>query len=204
MSRDWSLWVLLSYDWLLWVLLWRDCSVLNLWDYWLVVTYPARGATSRTYSTPIICLVMEGGSNTIRSVLDCLTDQPPVPVVVCDGSGRAADLLAFTNKYTQDDGWVTLTALPLCQQLQLVLSVTLPCLSISIAVLHTWRFSSHPSRWTGLASFYLGSWSLHASSLTPSQQEKKEKGRQCRKRSGGKVHSTRGNWCRDFDARCPS
>ena len=49
---------------------------------------------------------MEGGSNTIRSVLDCLTDQPPVPVVVCDGSGRAADLLAFTHKYTQDDGSV--------------------------------------------------------------------------------------------------
>ena len=49
---------------------------------------------------------MEGGSNTIRSVLDCLTDQPPVPVVVCDGSGRAADLLAFTHKYTQEDGFV--------------------------------------------------------------------------------------------------
>ena len=66
----------------------------------------ARGTTSKHYSTPIICLVMEGGSNTIRSILDCLTDQPPVPVVVCDGSGRAADLLAFTHKYTQDDGSV--------------------------------------------------------------------------------------------------
>jgi len=49
---------------------------------------------------------MEGGSNTIRSVLDCLTDQPPIPVVVCDGSGRAADLLAFSHKYTQEDGFV--------------------------------------------------------------------------------------------------
>jgi len=53
---------------------------------------------------------MEGGSNTIRSILDCLTDQPPVPVVVCDGSGRAADLLAFTHKYTQDDGFVLVSA----------------------------------------------------------------------------------------------
>ena len=71
----------------------------------------ARTATSKNYSTPIICLVMEGGSNTIRSVLDCLTDVPPIPVVICDGSGRAADLLAFTHKCAQDDGLVRLLKL---------------------------------------------------------------------------------------------
>jgi hypothetical protein len=27
-------------------------------------------------------------------------------VVICDGSGRAADLLAFAHKYTLEDGWV--------------------------------------------------------------------------------------------------
>lgn len=59
--------------------------------------------------TPVVCLMMEGGTNTIRSVLDCLTDQQPVPVVVCDGSGRASDLLAFTHKYAQDDGYVVHT-----------------------------------------------------------------------------------------------
>ncbi|KAL5005502.1 hypothetical protein ScPMuIL_018958 [Solemya velum] len=53
---------------------------------------------------PVICVVLEGGANTIRSVLEYVTDAPPVPVVVCDGSGRAADLLAFTHKYTLDDG----------------------------------------------------------------------------------------------------
>ncbi|XP_064607878.1 transient receptor potential cation channel subfamily M member 3-like isoform X2 [Liolophura sinensis] len=53
---------------------------------------------------PVICVVLEGGTNTIRSVLDYVTDSPPVPVVVCDGSGRAADLLAFSHKYTNDDG----------------------------------------------------------------------------------------------------
>ncbi|KAL3865684.1 hypothetical protein ACJMK2_043048, partial [Sinanodonta woodiana] len=52
---------------------------------------------------PVICVVLEGGANTIRSVLDYITDTPPVPVVVCDGSGRAADLLAFTHKYSNDD-----------------------------------------------------------------------------------------------------
>ncbi|KAE8751679.1 hypothetical protein FOCC_FOCC001527 [Frankliniella occidentalis] len=49
-------------------------------------------------STPVVCLVIEGGTNTIRAVLEYVTDSPPVPVVVCDGSGRAADLIAFTHK----------------------------------------------------------------------------------------------------------
>ena len=42
--------------------------------------------------------------NTIRTVLEYVTDSPPVPVVVCEGSGRAADLLAFTHKYVSEDG----------------------------------------------------------------------------------------------------
>lgn len=47
----------------------------------------------------MVALVIEGGTNTIRSVLEYVTDEPPVPVVVCDGSGRAADLIAFMHKY---------------------------------------------------------------------------------------------------------
>ncbi|XP_058838517.1 transient receptor potential cation channel trpm isoform X11 [Topomyia yanbarensis] len=55
-------------------------------------------------STPVVCLVIEGGTNTIRAVLEYVTDNPPVPVVVCDGSGRAADLIAFVHKYASDTG----------------------------------------------------------------------------------------------------
>lgn len=33
-------------------------------------------------STPVVCLVIEGGMNTIRAVLEYVTDTPPVPVVV--------------------------------------------------------------------------------------------------------------------------
>uniref|UniRef100_A0A2C9JU91 TRPM SLOG domain-containing protein n=1 Tax=Biomphalaria glabrata TaxID=6526 RepID=A0A2C9JU91_BIOGL len=62
------------------------------------------GSGFRGHSVPVICVVLEGGANTIRSVLEYVTDTPPVPVVVCDGSGRAADLLAFAHKYTMDDG----------------------------------------------------------------------------------------------------
>jgi hypothetical protein len=51
------------------------------------------------HTIPLVCLVIEGGTNTIQSVLVNVQDKPPVPVVVCDGSGRAADLIAFTHKY---------------------------------------------------------------------------------------------------------
>ena len=63
------------------------------------------GLGTKSYNaTPVVCLILEGGANTIRTVLECITDTPPVPVVVCDGSGRAADLLAFTHRYAQEDG----------------------------------------------------------------------------------------------------
>ncbi|XP_031782186.1 transient receptor potential cation channel trpm isoform X6 [Nasonia vitripennis] len=54
-------------------------------------------------SIPVVALVIEGGTNTIRSVLEYVTDEPPVPVVVCDGSGRAADLIAFMHKYASEN-----------------------------------------------------------------------------------------------------
>ena len=57
-------------------------------------------------STPLVCLVIEGGTNTIRSVLEYVTSSPPVPVVIFDGTGRAADLLAFAYRYMSDDGEV--------------------------------------------------------------------------------------------------
>jgi len=40
--------------------------------------------------------------NTIRAVLEYVTDTPPVPVVVVDGSGRAADIIAFVHKYASE------------------------------------------------------------------------------------------------------
>ncbi|GFS98609.1 transient receptor potential cation channel trpm [Nephila pilipes] len=52
---------------------------------------------------PVVCVVVEGGLNTIRTVLEYVTDTPPVPVVICDGSGRAADLIAFAHRYMHDD-----------------------------------------------------------------------------------------------------
>lgn len=61
--------------------------------------FNSKSSTDTHSSIPVVALVIEGGTNTIRAVLEYVTDDPPVPVVVCDGSGRAADLIAFMHKY---------------------------------------------------------------------------------------------------------
>lgn len=51
---------------------------------------------------PVVGLVVEGGPNVILSVWETVKNQEPV--VVCEGTGRAADLLAFTYKHLEDGG----------------------------------------------------------------------------------------------------
>lgn len=53
---------------------------------------------------PVVCLILEGGPNVISIVLESLKEEPPVPVVVCDGSGRASDILSFAHRYCEEDG----------------------------------------------------------------------------------------------------
>ncbi|KAK0425602.1 hypothetical protein QR680_009283 [Steinernema hermaphroditum] len=72
-------------------------------------------------SVPVVCVVLEGGTCTIRAVLDYVTSIPRVPVVVCDGSGRASDMLAFAHRFVQEDGTLPEGVRP--QLLNLVQSV---------------------------------------------------------------------------------
>lgn len=51
---------------------------------------------------PVVCVVVEGGPAIVSTVLDYVSNVPPVPVFVFEGSGRAADLLAFLYKQTID------------------------------------------------------------------------------------------------------
>ncbi|KYO20775.1 transient receptor potential cation channel subfamily M member 6 isoform B [Alligator mississippiensis] len=53
---------------------------------------------------PVVGLVVEGGPNAILMVWEYVRDTPAIPVVVCEGTGRAADLLAFAHKHTADVG----------------------------------------------------------------------------------------------------
>lgn len=52
----------------------------------------------------MVCLILEGGPNVISIVMESLKEEPPVPVVVCDGSGRASDILSFAHRYCEEDG----------------------------------------------------------------------------------------------------
>lgn len=60
---------------------------------------------------PVVALIVEGGPNVISIVLEYLRDTPPVPVVVCDGSGRASDILAFGHKYSEEGGYALVCTL---------------------------------------------------------------------------------------------
>ncbi|XP_074934227.1 transient receptor potential cation channel subfamily M member 6 isoform X2 [Phalacrocorax aristotelis] len=53
---------------------------------------------------PVVCLVVEGGPSVILMVWEYVRASPAVPVVVYEGTGRAADILAFTHKHTGDRG----------------------------------------------------------------------------------------------------
>lgn len=53
---------------------------------------------------PVVALIFEGGPNVILTVREYLQESPPVPVVVCEGTGRAADILAYVHKQTEDGG----------------------------------------------------------------------------------------------------
>ncbi|XP_039627305.1 transient receptor potential cation channel subfamily M member 1a [Polypterus senegalus] len=56
---------------------------------------------------PVVCLIVEGGPNVISVVLESLREDPPVPVVICDGSGRASDIVSFAHKYSEESGVIS-------------------------------------------------------------------------------------------------
>ncbi|KAL4660736.1 transient receptor potential cation channel subfamily M member 7-like [Arapaima gigas] len=53
---------------------------------------------------PVVVLIVEGGPSVILTMLEYLQECPPVPVVVCEGTGRAADILAHVYKQTEEGG----------------------------------------------------------------------------------------------------
>ena len=44
-------------------------------------------------SVPVVCVVVEGGPNTLATVCEAVTNGTPAVIVA--GSGRAADILAY-------------------------------------------------------------------------------------------------------------
>ena len=63
--------------------------------------------SGKSHGIPVVLLVLEGGPNTILTVLESVTSTPAVPVVIAEGSGRAADILAHAHGLvTLNDGCV--------------------------------------------------------------------------------------------------
>ncbi|XP_051749604.1 transient receptor potential cation channel subfamily M member 6 isoform X3 [Ctenopharyngodon idella] len=52
---------------------------------------------------PLVCVVVEGGPAILSEVLEYVRRSSPVPVLVFEGTGRAADLLALIHKQTAID-----------------------------------------------------------------------------------------------------
>lgn len=65
---------------------------------------PSSFLTGIGQGVPVVALIFEGGPNVILTVLEYLQESPPVPVVVCEGTGRAADILAYVHKQTEEGG----------------------------------------------------------------------------------------------------
>lgn len=68
----------------------------------VMVQYCLSSEIGSRQGVPMVGLVVEGGPNVILSVWETVKDKHPV--VVCEGTGRAADLLAFTHKHLADGG----------------------------------------------------------------------------------------------------
>lgn len=54
---------------------------------------------------PMVCVVVEGGPAVLSTVLEYVSRSPPVPVIVFEGTGCAADLLSLIHKQTAADRW---------------------------------------------------------------------------------------------------
>ena len=52
-------------------------------------------------SVPAVCLVLEGGPGTLETVKSAI--QSGTPAVIVDGSGRAADILAYAYNNSREE-----------------------------------------------------------------------------------------------------
>ncbi|XP_048583807.1 transient receptor potential cation channel subfamily M member 7 isoform X3 [Nematostella vectensis] len=65
----------------------------------LIASKKMARSCEKFHGVPVVLLVLEGGPNTIRTVLESVSRCPAVPVVIAEGSGRAADILAFAHRF---------------------------------------------------------------------------------------------------------
>ena len=59
---------------------------------------PQRNFILGSIEVPVVMLVLEGGPGTVKTMTEAIKKK--IPAVVIDGSGRAADIVAFAYKHT--------------------------------------------------------------------------------------------------------
>uniref|UniRef100_UPI00358F2D64 transient receptor potential cation channel subfamily M member 1-like n=1 Tax=Myxine glutinosa TaxID=7769 RepID=UPI00358F2D64 len=74
---------------------------------------------------PVVALLVEGDPSILDILLEQLTANPAVPLVVCEGSGGISDVLAFAHKYSGDGRAVNET---LRDQLVVIIQKTFNCI----------------------------------------------------------------------------
>lgn len=51
---------------------------------------------------PVVLLALEGGIDVIVAAKNAI--QHRIPIVICEGTGRAADIIAFAHKHAKNIG----------------------------------------------------------------------------------------------------
>ena len=83
----------------------RTFCVRSNFDSILTLTEYGDLPDDRSHGIPVVLVVLEGGVNTIETVLKSVTSSPAIPVVIAEGSGRAADILAYAYSiFTSNNG----------------------------------------------------------------------------------------------------
>uniref|UniRef100_A0A5S6Q8S9 LSDAT_euk domain-containing protein n=1 Tax=Trichuris muris TaxID=70415 RepID=A0A5S6Q8S9_TRIMR len=53
---------------------------------------------------PLVSVVINGDEDTIRYAYNCVSVEPRIPMVICEGSGRASDIISFSYRMYQENG----------------------------------------------------------------------------------------------------
>ncbi|CDW57881.1 Ion trans domain containing protein [Trichuris trichiura] len=76
---------------------------------------------------PLVSVIINGDEDTIRYAYNCVSTEPRIPMVVCEGSGRASDIISFSYHFLMFPLIILLAVLRICEENfheQLLLAMT--------------------------------------------------------------------------------
>ncbi|KFD52861.1 hypothetical protein M513_06171 [Trichuris suis] len=74
---------------------------------------------------PLVSVIINGDEDTIRYAYNCVSLEPRIPMVVCEGSGRASDIISFSYRMYQENGLLNVPVkLQMAERLQAILRLS--------------------------------------------------------------------------------